>query len=520
VDKQPEENGIGHSRRQFLKIGGVGLAATALAACTSSTNETTTTAAAGTTSAAGTGTTAEGATTTAAAATTTVAAGSKTIRVLSVGDPFQFALEKLTDDFTAKTGINVELESLGYDALQARLVASFVANSPDADVLVVDAMWNGQYLDNGWLQPLNDFIKNDGDFDINSFVPEVLHSISTWRGQFVTLPIAAYGQGVMYRRDVFEALGIAAPPKEPSASWTWDTYLENLQQINGQNVGGTDMYGTVIVGQQPVPIVHMYTQLAASYGTRWFAQFPESPWDFTPTIGSAENVKAATLYKQFLDLAAPESINYNWFDAGTRFSEGDIGMFYWWTPYFYLVKNAGYMTGEPSPVKDLYEVAALPQAASVDPVNSLGGWSLGIPAVSNDADAAWQFIKWATSAETQKAMGVLPDFGFQFSDFPLKESFEDPELREIYPYLDTQRTLLNQGNAKIVRPPMPIYASLESVYGLQLNKILTGGDPAATLAEAEALFGNVLSGNFLVPYSGESYDDTFASTEALIASLA
>src|SRR5690242_3059860 len=52
----------------------------------------------------------------------------KTIRVLVVGDPFQFALQKITSDFTAKTGINVTLENLAYDALNARLATSFISN--------------------------------------------------------------------------------------------------------------------------------------------------------------------------------------------------------------------------------------------------------------------------------------------------------------------------------------------------------------------------------------------------------
>jgi multiple sugar transport system substrate-binding protein len=62
----------------------------------------------------------------------------KTIRVLVVGDPFQFALDKIKNDFTAQTGINVEMENLAYDQLNARLATSFVSGTPDADVVTVD----------------------------------------------------------------------------------------------------------------------------------------------------------------------------------------------------------------------------------------------------------------------------------------------------------------------------------------------------------------------------------------------
>ena len=446
------------------------------------------------------------------------------IRVLVVGDPFQFALQEVVDDFTEQTGIKVNLENLAYDALNARLVTSFVSNTPDADVIVVDQMWTGQYMDNGWITPLDDYIKNDCDTDIQDFIPEVLYSLNTWRGQMATLPIAAYGQGVMYRTDVFEQAGLEAPPNDPDNAdgWTWDRYIEILNELHGTEFDGTEMFGTVIVGSQPVPVVHMYTQLAASNGVEWFTQFPEADWDFEPTINTPENVAALNTYKDLYDLSPPEAINYVWFDAGTRYSQGDIGMFYWWTPYFYLINNNGYMTGEPSVVADKTGIAVLPKVSDDAPqVTSLGGWSLGIPSSSAAKDEGWEFIKWATSAETQKKMGEVPDWNFQFSDFARKSLYEDADLNEVYPYLDTQLKILSQGNGKIVRPPVSIYSTLEGIYGLQINKVLAGDLSAEdSLAEADTLFRNALSGNLMLPYQLESYDDTYENTLKLIDDLA
>ena len=448
----------------------------------------------------------------------------KTIRVLVVGDPFQFSLEKIKDDFTAKTGIGVEMENLAYDALNARLATSFISGTPDADVVNVDQMWSGQYSDNGWIVPLDDFIKRDKDVDIKDFIPEVLYSLNTWRGHVVTLPIAAYGQGVVYRKDIFEANKIDPVPTDPTSTkgWTWDKYKEIVSGLQGKQVDGKTLFGTVVCGAQPVPIVHMYTQLSASFGTRWFKQFPNAPWDFTPTINSPENVKALGFYKDLYDLSPPESINYVWFDAGTRFSQGDIGLFYWWTPYFYLVKNDGYMTGKPSVVQDKLGYGVLPKLSDDAPqTTSLGGWSLGIPSSSANHEEAWQFIKWATGVEAQKKMALLPDYNYQFSDFARASLYSDPEIAKIYPYLDMQLKIMQQGNGKIVRPPAPGYTTLEGVYGLQLNQALSGSlSPEDALKTTESLWQNILAGLLLVPYSGQSYDDTLENTKALIEQLA
>ncbi len=445
-----------------------------------------------------------------------------TVRVLSVEDPFFFALKEVLPDFEAQTGIKAELESLSYDAMQARLVSSFVSGTSDADVITIDQMWNAQYVDNGWVRTLNDLAARDkDDLDIGDFIPQTLHTQSTWRGQLMSLPVAAYAQGVMYRTDVFEQFGLSLPE---GADWTWENYVGILQEIHGRDFNGTQMHGTVVSAQQPVPLVHMVSGLSASHGVRWFKDFPDvTPWDFTPTINSPEMLQSVELFRTLAELAPPESINYNWFDAGTRFSTGagDIGMFYWWTPYFYLIKNDGYMSAVKSTVIDDYAVAPLPTAGATPQTVSIGGWAFGIPTSSEKVDAAWEFLKWSSSAETQKKMGLVDKFNFQFSDFARQSLYDDSDLKGIYPYLDAQRQMFADGNGKIARPPAPVYTTLEGILGLELNKVLIGQQtPQEALEAVDALFTNVLKGNFLMPYSLESFADTQAATDALIKELA
>ena len=76
-----------------------------------------------------------------------------TINVLTVGDPWDLALQSVTDQFTEMTGIGVNIETLGYAALQARLVNAFLTGNADADVIAVDQMWISQYADNAGSAP-------------------------------------------------------------------------------------------------------------------------------------------------------------------------------------------------------------------------------------------------------------------------------------------------------------------------------------------------------------------------------
>jgi len=453
------------------------------------------------------------------------ATAKETINVLMVGDPWELALRTVADQFTEETDIELKMDTLGYVALMARLVNSFLTKTADADVVAVDGMWMPQYADNGWLRKLDDFIKADSDTDFSDFIPQSLYSSCTWRDSVWTLPVATYAQGIMYRTDMFEAAGLDPLPKTvaeaEAAEWTWDKYFGMLEKLNGMEMDGKEYYGTVLCGAQPVAVTHMYTQLAASYGARWFEQFPEAPWDFTPTINSPDNVAAMRDWKMLYSMAPPECINYLFFDAGTRFSQGDIGMFYWWTPYFYLVNNEGYLSGKPSPVVDKFDVGVLPTRTPGGlQINSNGGWFLGIPASSKNPEAAWQFIKWATGAKAQKAMGLANTVGNQFGDFSRYSLYKDPDLREIYPFLDTQMEGMKFGDCKVVRPPMPIYTSLEAVYGLQINQVMANAaTPEKALEMTDTLFNNILTSNQMIPYEVDSFDDTLEATEALIKRL-
>ena len=42
-----------------------------------------------------------------------------------------------------------------------------------------------------------------------------------------------------------------------------------------------------------------------------------------------------------------------------------------------------------------------------------------------------------------------------------------------------QLDLLRQSNGKIVRPPAPVYTTLEGIYGLNLNRVLAGSQTVA-----------------------------------------
>jgi multiple sugar transport system substrate-binding protein len=442
------------------------------------------------------------------------------ISVLTIQDPFFFGLQKLLPQFEKETGIKVKMEGVDYNTLNARSTNSFLTHQSDIDVISPDSMWLSRFANSGWLVDLSPLMRRDrAEVRPDDFIPGAIHSLSEWKGGIYTLPAAAYGSVVLYRPDVFKALGLPMPPAKPSPDWTWDKYLQEVKAIDGKTVNGQRMHGTVVAGSGPQPVLHMYSQLAASKGVRWFQSFPDSPkWNFTPQLDSAENLDALRYFQQLYRYSPPESINYLWFDAGTAFSSGNVGMFYWWTPYAYLVRKSTYMGTKDSKVVGKYAVAALPQQPGKEQVSNVGGYAFGISRYSEKKSAAWKFVKWASSARTQKQMALLP--GHQFADFARRSLYSDPQLLKAYDYLPTQLSVLEKGDGKAARPPIPNYTTLEGDYGQALNQMLAGDlTPQQTAEQVQANVKDVLQNEQYLPWRQPSYDDTVASTTRILQQL-
>src|SRR3954468_16923359 len=63
--------------------------------------------------------------------------------------------QSLIDQFTSETGIKVNFQTNGWDALAEKLTVAMTANTFIADVTEMDWSWVGQYGAAGWYTPLN-----------------------------------------------------------------------------------------------------------------------------------------------------------------------------------------------------------------------------------------------------------------------------------------------------------------------------------------------------------------------------
>src|ERR1700709_2460821 len=136
-------------------------------------------------------------------AQTSLAGQSLTV-LLPPGGPLP---KDMTDAFEKKTGIKLDLQTLGWDDIRTKVVTSMVAGTAPADVTEVDWSWVGQFGQANWYTPLNDSIDAATVADIpttKSF---------RFAGNLLAVPYNNDFRILIYNKKLFEGAGIPEPPK-------------------------------------------------------------------------------------------------------------------------------------------------------------------------------------------------------------------------------------------------------------------------------------------------------------------
>ena len=124
------------------------------------------------------------------------------------------ATQKVLDLYTQNTGITFDVEFTGWDGYWQKLPV-LAASKEVPDVLQMDAAYIEQYVANGTLADLSDYI------DLTEFVDEDELQNYLIDGKLYGIPLSRNGQGVIYSKTRLEQLGI----EEPKNGWTWEEMI-------------------------------------------------------------------------------------------------------------------------------------------------------------------------------------------------------------------------------------------------------------------------------------------------------
>ncbi|WP_371170715.1 ABC transporter substrate-binding protein [Aliiroseovarius sp. 2305UL8-7] len=306
------------------------------------------------------------------------AAYADTITIATVNNGDMIRMQGYTDDFTAKTGHDVEWVTLEENVLRQRVTTDITTKGGAFDIMTIGMYETPIWGANGWLVPLDNL---SDEYDVADILPAMAGGLSH-DGTLYAAPFYGESSMIMYRKDLMEKAGLEMPDAP-----TWDFIREAAAAMTDRDneINGICLRGKAGWGEGGAFI----TAMSNSFGARWFdedwkAQFDTDAWANT-----------LNFYKGMMDESGPAGYATNGFNENlSLFQQGKCGMWIDATVAASFVTNPNDST-----VADSVGFALAPDTGLGKRSNWLWAWALAIPAGTQKQDAALQFIEWATSKD-------------------------------------------------------------------------------------------------------------------------
>lgn len=150
-----------------------------------------------------------------------------------MGGPLGRRLDEMIADFNKihPEGVVTSVQMGSYDALAQKLMGAVASNSPPVIAQMYES-WTDQFFKAGYLEPLQEFIMNDSQFNLPDFYPVFIDD-NTFDSILVTLPFNKSLPVFYYNADIFKSLGV------DSFSRNWLGFREVCEKIKQTKIWPT-----------------------------------------------------------------------------------------------------------------------------------------------------------------------------------------------------------------------------------------------------------------------------------------
>jgi len=375
------------------------------------------------------------------------------------------ALPELIQSFeAANPGIKVDWNKVpGVPNDQHTLyVTDMIAQADQPDVMALDVVWPGEFIANGWAEPLNDYF-SASDFD--QYLDGMMNSV-TLDGKVYGIPLYTNAIHFFYRKDLLDKYGMAKPE-------TWEELIKTAMFITGKE-NNPDLNGYISMWAQIEGLFMNYLQFLWGAGGQFFDK------NGMPDVDSPEAVKALStmvdmIYKYKV---APESIlTYKPNDAMALFGQGRA--------VFMIVQDFVWplLNKDNSVVKGKVVMDRVPyfeghsDAATV----CMGGWILSVNPHSKHKKEAAELIRHLTSSASGQVLAI------KAGAMPAVKGMENnQELLKSYPIAKTLYKDFSVGDVRPSAQAGKNYPELSHIMQKEIHAaLLREKTPAQAMADAQ-----------------------------------
>ena len=129
---------------------------------------------------------------------TAAAASADTITIATVNNGDMIRMQGFTDDFTAKTGHEVEWVTLEENVLRQRVTTDITTKGGQFDIMTIGMYETPIWGKQGWLVPLDDL---SAEYDTDDILPAMRGGLSV-DGTLYAAPFYGESSMIMYRKDL------------------------------------------------------------------------------------------------------------------------------------------------------------------------------------------------------------------------------------------------------------------------------------------------------------------------------
>lgn len=302
---------------------------------------------------------------------------SKSINVLMVNNPPMLELQKLTAaNFTKQTGIKVNFVVKVEQDMRDTASTEFANQSGQYDVATLSNFETPYYAKAGWISSMQS-IADDPKFDQADILPSMTQALS-YNGKVYGEPFYGESSFLMYRKDVFQKLGITVP-----ANPTWQQVAAWAAKADGAQPGmkGICLRGLAGWGDNLAPL----TTVVNTFGGTWF----DENWNAQVNTGGFK--AAANFYVNLVKQhGEPGAATFSFPQCLAALQQGKVAMWYDSTA------AAGSLEAADSPVKGKIGYVSAPHYLTPQS-GWLYTWSWVIEKASKHQSNAMKFVSWASS---------------------------------------------------------------------------------------------------------------------------
>ena len=320
-------------------------------------------------------------------------------------DPANY-LQELSKDFTAETGIEVDVIQIPWPNFQDKVFTAFVGKSDLYDIVIGDSQWLGRNSQGENYINLTDWINEN--IDVDSIYGPAMTAFAEYpkgSGTYWALPAEVDAAGYVYRKDLFEdskemaafekKYGYAlAPPK------TYDQLRDIAEFFTRPD---DDLYGIATWYSKEYDGITM--------------GFQQVMWSFGGTYGDAESYKVAghlnsedaakalEFYTDLLQFSPPDAPNYYWAETLNAYNSGKVAMAMNYFAFF-----PGVINPEVNKISHDKSGFFIAPAGPKGHYISIGGQGMSISSYSKNKDLAKQYMKWFMQKPVQEKWAALGGF--------------------------------------------------------------------------------------------------------------